>query len=194
VSDRWYLALCHLLSRVYYRRVRVVDTREVVAEREPARAATLYVGLHRNGAVDGLIYKRVFPRATFLISSQLTRSALGRIFFTGIPVTRANDVGDRSMNAVSLDRCVAHLVAGGELFVLPEGTSHLGPRHLPFRTGVSRILERALTAGAIVTVVPVGIFYSAADAFRSGVTVVRGPDVDVSLLNELDAHVASVAS
>ena len=65
--------------------------------------------------------------------------------------------------------------------ILPEGTSDLGPRHLPFKPGVARILERALSAGANVTVVPVGIFYTAADAFRSDVTVVHGPRIATDL-------------
>jgi 1-acyl-sn-glycerol-3-phosphate acyltransferase len=176
MSDRWHRILSRVLSHAYYRRVAVVEL-----AREAPRGAVLYVGLHRNGAVDGLIYKRCFPRATFLISSQLTRSRFGRIFFTGIPVTRANDRGDRAMNAASLDRCVAHLVEGRELFVLPEGTSDLGPRHLPFKPGAARILERALASGVDVAVVPVGIFYAAADAFRSDVTVVRGHSISTEL-------------
>jgi hypothetical protein len=179
MSDRWHQFLCGALARAYYHRLSVVELTGDDS-REP-RGAVLYVGLHRNGAVDGLVYKRFFPRATFLISSQLTRSRFGRLFFTGIPVTRPTDRGDRTMNAESLDRCVSHLIGGGELFVLPEGTSDLGPRHLPFKPGVARILERALSSGTGVAVVPVGIFYTAADAFRSDVTVVRGPRMPTDL-------------
>ena len=182
MSDRWYRFLCHTLSRAYYHRIALVDA----ANARALDGAVLYVGLHRNGAVDGLVYKHLFPRATFLISSQLTRSWFGRLFFTGIPVTRTKDRGDRSFNAASLERCAGHLVAGNALFVLPEGTSDLGPRHLPFKPGVSRILERALTRGAAVTVVPVGIFYSCAEAFRSDVTVVAGPPIAAELPAGLD--------
>ncbi|HEX4683209.1 MAG TPA: 1-acyl-sn-glycerol-3-phosphate acyltransferase, partial [Gemmatimonadaceae bacterium] len=178
MADGWYRFLCDVLSRVYYHRARVVG---LSGRRERRCGPVLYVGLHRNGAVDGMIYKRFFPRATFLISSQLTRSWFGRVFFTGIPVTRASDRGDRTSNAAALDQCVATLVARRELFIFPEGTSDLGPRHLPFKPGVASILERALAAGADVTVVPVGIFYSSADGFRSDVTVVCGPDIETRL-------------
>ena len=176
VSDRWYLSLCRVLSAIYYHRMVVVGHPTPVNN-----GSVLYVGLHRNGAVDGLLYKRAFPRATFLIAAQLTRSAFGRLFFTGIPVTREGDRGDRSGNRASLDRCVEHLVHGGVLFVLPEGTSDLGPKHLPFKPGVARILERALAAGATVTVIPVGLCYRNAPAFRSDVTLVTGPAIATEL-------------
>src|SRR5204863_1924352 len=130
-----------------------------------------------NGAIDGMIYHVIFPRATFLISTQLTRSLFGRLFFTGIPVARDTGEGDRRANAASLTRCVEQLVAGGELAILPEGTSDLGPRHLPFKPGIAVILSRLLSAGAPVTVVPVGLFYQAPERFRSAATVVIGPPV-----------------
>ena len=43
------------------------------------------------------------------------------------------------------------------------------------------ILARALSAGAPVTVLPVGLFYRAPERFRSEVTVVVGPPVDTFL-------------
>ena len=132
MSDRWYLSLCRVLSAIYYHRMVVVGHPTPVNN-----GSVLYVGLHRNGAVDGLLYKRAFPRATFLIAAQLTRSAFGRLFFAGIPVTREGDRGDRSGNRASLDRCVEHLVHGGVLFVLPEGTSDPeGPGTYPSSRGL----------------------------------------------------------
>src|SRR3954466_9984004 len=82
----WYRLLYRVVVHVYYRRVCSVGLRR--APDEP----TLYVGLHRNGAVDGMVYKALVPRATFMISEQLTRSTFGRLFFTGIPVAREKDV------------------------------------------------------------------------------------------------------
>src|SRR5215469_2043558 len=89
----WHRWFATLLSRIYYRRIAVVRLGEL-----PAAGPILCVGLHRNGAVDGMVYKSVVPSATFLISVQLLRNPLGRLFFTGIPVTRAKDTGDRSEN------------------------------------------------------------------------------------------------
>ena len=177
----WYHFLYTAVAHLYYRRIRAIGR-----EHLPAGGPVLYAMLHRNGAIDGLVYHVAFPRGTFLISTQLIRSLFGRLFFTGIPITRSTDQGDRVANAASLARCVDQLVAGGELAIFPEGTSDLGPRHLPFKSGIAVILARALSAGSPVTVLPVGLFYQAPERFRSDVTVVVGPPVDTSL--DLSLH------
>jgi 1-acyl-sn-glycerol-3-phosphate acyltransferase len=176
VPNGWYHFLYTALARGYYRHIRVIGR-----EHLPQGGPVLYAMLHRNGAIDGMVYHVVFPRATFLISTQLTRSLFGRLFFTGIPVARDKDEGDRRANAASIARCVEQLTAGGELAIFPEGTSDLGPRHLPFKPGIAVILSRALAAGAPVTVVPVGLFYQAPERFRSDTTVCVGPPVETSL-------------
>lgn len=172
----WYRALLGTATRVYYRRV------AVVGDLPPRRGGpVLWVGLHRNGAVDGMLYLRVAPRAAFLVAARLLRLPLARVFFTGIPVERPKDGTDRRGNRAALDRCLLHLAAGRDLFVMPEGTSDLGPRHLPFHTGVGVILSRALAAGVPVIVQPVGIFYDAPDRFRSDATIVLGDPVPTML-------------
>ena len=140
MPELWYRALLRAATAIYYRRVRVVRLAAVAIDQRPV----LLVGLHRNGAVDGMLYKSVFPRAVFLISRQLVRGWFGRLLFTGIPVTRDKDEdesGSRRDNSGALALAVDHLVAGGHLFVFPEGTSDLGPRHLPFKPGAARILR-----------------------------------------------------
>jgi 1-acyl-sn-glycerol-3-phosphate acyltransferase len=180
----WYRTIFRAVSGLYYRRIHLVGREHLPRESGPI----LYVGLHRNGATDGMVYKRLFPRATFLIAARLLSSAFRRLFFTGIPVTREKDgvsAADRSANATALEACARELIAGRELFVLPEGTSDLGPRHLPFKPGVAKILEHAREAGARVTVIPVAIFYERPEAFRSEVTVVVGPPIPTALAAEL---------
>jgi 1-acyl-sn-glycerol-3-phosphate acyltransferase len=180
----WYRTICRAVSGLYYRRIHLVGREHLPSGSGPI----LYVGLHRNGAIDGMVYKRLFPRATFLIAARLLSSAFRRLFFTGIPVTREKDgmsAADRNANATALATCTRELIAGRELFVLPEGTSDLGPRHLPFKPGVARILEQALAAGARVTVIPVAIFYERPEAFRSEVTVVVGSPIPTALAADL---------
>ncbi len=158
---------------LYYSRLTVVGR-----ERLPTGGPTLLVGLHRNGAVDAFVYARVAPRAIFMISTQLRRTRLGRIFFSGIEVVREKDSGDRARNERALADSVEHLARGGELFVLPEGTSSLGPRHQPFHRGAARIAASVLDRGVPLRIVPLGIHYERAWAFRSRVTVVVGGAVD----------------
>jgi 1-acyl-sn-glycerol-3-phosphate acyltransferase len=172
VKQFWY-AGCHwLCARIYFERITVLHP-----ERVPENGPTLYVGLHRNGAVDGFIYRQVVPRGVFLISTQLRRSFFARLFFCGIAVARKNDEEDRGQNDEALRECIRLLGNEGDLVVFPEGTSSLGPRHLPFKSGAARIALDALGRGIPLRIVPLGIHYERAWAFRSNVEVVVGEPI-----------------
>jgi hypothetical protein len=138
--------------------------------------------------VDGFVYSSVLPRATFMISTQLRKSILGRLFFGGIEVVRQKDEGDPRANEEALARCRDFLKSGGQLVVFPEGTSTLGPRHLPFKSGAARILLDYLATGGPITVVPLAIVYEAPSSFRSNVEVVVGPPVPTDLPESMDEH------
>lgn len=173
----WFCWLHRAIARLYYSRITV---------RNPGRlreaGPVLFIGTHRNGAVDGFVHRAVLPETAFLVSSQLRRHPLGRLFFCGIEVARTKDEGDTSANAEALDRCVDHLAAGGRLFVFPEGTSTLGPQHLPYRSGAARIaLAYAERCGRPLRVVPVGLHYERPWAFRSRVEIVVGESVETQM-------------
>ncbi len=165
---------------IYFNRVAVIGR-----QRLPRRGPVLYLGLHRNGAVDGFVYHRVVPRTEFMIARQLLRSFFGRLFFRGIEVVRDKDRADagadREANRTALEACLAHLRAGGELFVLPEGTSDLGPRHLEFKRGAARLAQAFLSESASLQILPLGIHYERAWAFRSNVEVVVGEPIAADL-------------
>lgn len=186
MPDLWYRLLLRAITRIYYRRVNVVRLSPVpITDDRPV----LFVGLHRNGAIDGMLYKRVFPRAVFVVARQLLRSSFSRLFFTGIPVVRDKDVEDvaaRRDNPQSLAAAVDHLTTGGQLFVLPEGTSDLGPRHLPFKPGAAKILAATVDRGITPLVVPVGIFYESAPTFRSDVCIVVGAPIDIDVAAQIE--------
>lgn len=187
MPELWYRTLLYAATRIYYRRVRVVR----LAEFEMGKGPVLFVGLHRNGAVDGMLYKSVFPRAVFVVARRLLRSRFSRLYFTGIPVTREHDdaapgVQTRRDNAQSLTAAVDHLATGGQLFILPEGTSDLGPKHLPFKPGVARVIADLLQRGITPLVVPLGVFYESPPAFRSDVCIVMGTPIDTRLEQSLD--------
>ncbi len=189
-SNRLWYRCCHwLCAHVYFERITVVYP-ECVAADDPAQLTklggpTLYVVLHRNGAVDGFVYHQVVPRGIYLVSTQLLRGFFGRLFFSGIPVARKKDEEDGSHNEESLRQCVRVLADGGELIVFPEGTSSLGPRHLPFKSGAARLALDALAQGVALRIVPLGVHYERAWAFRSKVEVVVGEDIPTDLPDEL---------
>jgi 1-acyl-sn-glycerol-3-phosphate acyltransferase len=172
----WYRWIHWLCARIYFERVTVLHP-----ERLPEGGPILYVGLHRNGAVDGFVYRQVLPRGIFLISTQLRRSVFSRLFFCGIAVSRKQDEEDRGQNDAALCRCAQLLADGGELVVFPEGTSALGPRHLPFKSGAASIALDALARGVPLRIMPLGIHYERAWAFRSKVEVVVGEPISTAL-------------
>src|SRR5436190_20533895 len=73
---RWFYGF---INEVYFQRITLI-----YPERRPKQGPVLYLGLHRNGAVDGFVYHQVLPRAVFMISTQLRKSRFARLFFHGI--------------------------------------------------------------------------------------------------------------
>lgn len=177
----WHRLFPRFCGRVYFRTLTVRGVEHV-----PLNGPVLWLGLHRNGAVDGFAYSAALQRPwVFLISTQLRKNFLARIFFSGIAVARTADEGDRAANRAALSECVALLRRDGELAVFPEGTSTLGPRHLPFKAGaVQLMLDWLESGGGFLNVIPVGVHYDCAWAFRSNVEVVVGPPIEIILANE----------
>lgn len=192
MRDLYFRFLSRLLVHFYYHRVRLLNPKQ-----RPSRGPILYLGLHRNGAVDGYVYKSLLPPALFMISTQLRHSLLGRIFFDGIEVVRDKDNGDQKSsakaddNGAALTACVDHLQRGKTLFIMPEGTSDLGHHHLPFKKGAARILAAALQAGVRPTVIPVGLHYERAEAWQSDVEVVLGAPLALDLPQDCNSPAAT---
>lgn len=156
-------------------------------DRLPIAGAVIYLGLHRNGALDGVCYLRVAPHAAYMVSAQLHRSALGRLLMPGIAISRPKDRirGISADNKEAVECCVGHLLSGGQVFIMPEGTSTLGPQHLPFKPGAANIALEATRRGATVTLVPVAIHYECAWQWQSRVEVVVGEPFRLSPADEL---------
>lgn len=175
MPDFWYDGLIRFVTWLYFQRLTLLH-----AERRPGVGQrVLFLGLHRNGAVDGFVYHRLLGGPVFLISTQLTGSWFARLFFHGIAVTRKKDEGGQPPeNEAALGRSAEHLRGGGQLFVFPEGTSSLGPRHLPFKSGAAwLILDYLEQGGPPLLVVPAGIHYECPWAFRAKVEVVLGKPI-----------------
>jgi 1-acyl-sn-glycerol-3-phosphate acyltransferase len=112
----WRQWLYRFINTIYFERITLIHP-----ERLPHTGPVLYLGLHRNGAVDGFVYDQVLHNPVFMISTQLRKNWFARLFFEGIAVTRTKDEGDRAINETALRQCLDHLRAGGELVVFPEG-------------------------------------------------------------------------
>ena len=174
----WYRIFHRVIANFYFNRISLLHS-----ERIPDSGPVLYLGLHRNGAVDGFVYNSVLRRCVYLVSTQLLRGLLARLFFTGIPVSRSKDK-IRTDTSESLLSGRDLLLGGGRLFVFPEGTSDLGPRHLPFKSGAARILADFLESEQPITVVPLAIAYESPWSFRSNVEIVVGQPISTELSGE----------
>lgn len=175
--DGWHRGLATVLRTVYFGRVRPAGTPHT------GPGPRLVVASHRNGAIDGFQVLAAHPRAQFLVSVQLLRSPVLRLLFTGIPVVRGKDVRRYGIDPRTVSDPVeagcAHLRAGQDLAIFPEGTSEWGHAPQAYQRGAARIACRLLDEGVAVSVLPVGLHYSTPDAFRSRAEVYEGTPVDL---------------
>ncbi|WP_166973268.1 lysophospholipid acyltransferase family protein [Brevibacterium atlanticum] len=172
------------MRTVYFGRVRVLDlsgSQDGQAPPSPTRRPRLIIASHRNGAIDGHQVLAAFPRAQFLVSIQLLRHWFLRLFIAGIPVVRPKDVDRYGLDPASVaspvDAGLAHLRRGGDLGIFPEASSEWGHRPQPYKSGAARIACTLIDEGIDLEVIPVGLFYSTPDRFRSRAEVVHGPAV-----------------
>ncbi len=165
-------ALPRLMVRLCIGRLHVVG-----AEQVPASGPVLFIGLHRAGLMDGWVYSHALPRRTvFTVAAVRLRQVWLRPLVAGIGMARRQDGGDASRNRAALAECRQELAVGGTIFIFPEGTSTLAPRHLPFQPGAA-LLARSCPA---TTIVPLAIHYAEPTRLGTAVTVVVGAPFHLS--------------
>jgi glycerol-3-phosphate O-acyltransferase / dihydroxyacetone phosphate acyltransferase len=148
----------------------------------PEQGPLLLVGNHPNSLIDPALLIALSPRPlTFLAKAPLFRLPLlgGLLRALGaLPVQRRQDgPQDATANAAVLEAGARALGAGRALAIFPEGKSHSDPHLADVKTGAARM---ALAAGAVVTVVPVGLTYAQKGRFRSPVHIEVGAPLAVS--------------
>lgn len=167
--------LARLLRGFYFGRVRVLG------KPAPIGTARLVVSSHRNGALDGLVVLKAFPRTQGLVSIQLLRHPLLRWLFDGLAVIREKDRAKYGMHRIAfaspVDAGCAQLRVGGDLLIFPEGSSEWGFQPLPYQRGAARIARCMLDEKMPLQVIPLGLHYCAPDRFRSSVDLLLGEPV-----------------
>ncbi|NBM56588.1 glycerol acyltransferase [Proteus vulgaris] len=139
---------------------------------------------HRNSAFDGYIALKAFPKAQALASIQLLNSCIMKTFFTGIPVVRKKDRQRLGINtnifSSPSEAAIAHIKAGGDLLLFPEGSSEWGFQPLPYQRGAARIIRTLISEGVDFDIIPMGLFYIAPDKFSSKVEVYIGDNICIT--------------
>ncbi|HET9626015.1 MAG TPA: 1-acyl-sn-glycerol-3-phosphate acyltransferase [Kofleriaceae bacterium] len=165
------------VMRLYFR-----DIERTGARPGPEVRGRVLVANHTNALIDAIL---VITDAACPVSP-IAKSTLWHVPGLGwlldragaVPIVRRVDAPDKaaSANDAAFDRIAAHLAAGGNILIFPEGTSHSEARLAPLRTGAARILIAAAARGGVApTFQAVGLEFEARTDFRSRCLVRWGP-------------------
>ena len=174
IREWWQWSYAQICTFLYFDRV------TLVGEASVPEGPVLFLGIHRNGILDALVYSNVLGRMTFVLAKRLHKTLPGRILFGGIGVVRDKDDATRDGNRKALKLCRTYLAHGRHIFMFPEGTSSLGPRLLEIKPGAAKIALSALRARPDLKVIPVAVSYERAWGFRSRAEVRPGSPIDLA--------------
>ena len=182
---RFVTAVLRIVARVFFSRVAVVGAPTI-----PADTPVIFAANHPNGLIDPLVLLCFAPRPiSFLAKAPLFRMPLVGWFaraFGSIPVYRQQDGEPTSRNQETFALARSVLSSGGAIAIFPEGTTHSEPRLLELKTGAARI-ALGCSMETAVNIVPVGLFYTAKESFRSSVVIHFGQPV-AALSEPLNAN------
>nr|MBG3151870.1 glycerol acyltransferase [Proteus mirabilis] len=177
----YYRFISSAIREIYFSKISLIYPSRSQAENTHPK---LILCSHRNSAFDGYVALKAFPEAQALASIQLLNSRLMRLFFTGIPVVRKKDRQRLGINTNTFsspsEAAIAHIKAGGDLLLFPEGSSEWGFQPLPYQRGAARIIRTLISEGVVFDIIPMGLFYIAPDKFSSNVEVYIGETISIT--------------
>lgn len=158
------------MTGFYYKKIHVNG--------QKSNKTTLFIASHRNGATDGQVYTWALAECTSLISIQMLRKWYLALIFDGIPVVRKVDTQRYNIQhqsvASPIDAAIRQLSEGGNLCILPEGTSEWQDRPLTYHNGMAKVVHALKQQNIDFDVQTVGVFYTKPHGFRSRVSIVLG--------------------
>ncbi len=180
----------HFLKLIVKISFRVFYSTIVVSNKERAKFKNpcIVVSNHPSTMMDPLnAVVWVQTEVYFLANASLFKTPFQNWFFNTFfcfPVERYQDTGGKPLNNEdSFNKSEAFLSGGGCLYIAPEGTSFV-ERHLrKIKTGTARIALNAEQKNDFelgLTILPVGLNYSDATAFRSRLFVNFGEPIKVA--------------
>ncbi|MDP9178628.1 MAG: lysophospholipid acyltransferase family protein [Gemmatimonadota bacterium] len=172
-----------MILRVFFPRIEISGI-----DRVPRDGPVMLAVNHPNGLIDPLFLLCLSPRpVSFLAKAPLFQMPVISWFVRAlgsIPVYRRQDGGfDPAKNRQTFERARSILSSGGVIAIFPEGASHDDPKLRPLKTGAARIALGATSMnsdGAPLTIVPLGIYYTAKRLFRSSALLYFGEPVSVT--------------
>jgi len=160
--------------RLYYRQIKVKNA-QFLAHQGPI----IIIANHPNTLMDAWIIGQVCSQPIhFLAKGTFFNSPFKRWILNSlnmIPINRQVDGNtDGVSNNLSFEACYKVLEAGKTLVIFPEGNSVMERQLRALKTGTARIaleVQKRNKGNLNLLIVPVGIFYSQAEKFRSSVFV-----------------------
>ena len=176
-------SVLRVILRIFFPRIEIAGI-----DRVPAEGPVMLAVNHPNGLIDPLFLLCLSPRpVSFLAKAPLFEMPVIGWFVRAlgsIPVYRRQDGGfDPKRNRQTFERARAILSGGGVIAIFPEGTSHGDPKLRPIKTGAARIALGATSIGSDarpLTIVPLGIYYTAKRIFRSSALLYFGEPISVA--------------
>lgn len=155
------------------------------AGRVPATGPVLIVANHPCSLTDSFVVGHAVARpVSFMATVELFRFAPFKWLLSRcgvIPVNRLKD-DPRGMKSVleTFERCYAVMERGGAVALFPEGITHDDPQLKEVKSGAARMaleLEHRHAGKLGLTIVPVGLNFSAKEHYRSDVLVNFGEPI-----------------
>lgn len=161
-------------TRLYYKEIKIKNSKFLDHD-----GPMIIIANHPNSMMDGWIIAQVCNQPIhFLAKATFFNTPLKRKFLNSlnmIPINRKVDSHTAGVkNEDSFDACYKVLEEGKTLVIFPEGNSILERQLRELRTGTARIsleVENRNGGKLNLKVVPMGLFYSKAEKFRSSVLV-----------------------
>lgn len=166
--------------RLYYRQIRVKNK-----ERLNATGGRIIIANHPNTMMDGWIISYITKEPIYFMAkgtffnSPFKRWLLHNLGL--IPINRASESATKGVkNTDSFEACYRLLEEGKTVVIFPEGTSFKEMQLRELKSGTARIALEVEKRGKIKTpihVLPIGLVYTEAEAFRSSVLVSVGEPI-----------------
>ena len=183
--------------RLYYRKVKIRN-REYLDHHGPV----ILIANHPNTLMDAWMIGHIckqpiyyMAKSTFF-SSPFKKWLLGKLNM--IPINRRSDGATQGVsNADSFAECYRILEQGKTLVIFPEGTSIPELKLRELKSGTARIAleaEKRNDGNLNLKVIPVGLFYSQPEKFRSSVMATVGKGMHVTEFLALYQENASLAA
>jgi len=183
--------------RLYYREIRVKNK-----ERLNSAGGKIIIANHPNTMMDGWIISYITKEPIFFMAkgtffnSPVKKWLLRNLGL--IPINRASESATKGVkNTDSFEECYRLLEAGKTVVIFPEGTSYKEMQLRELKSGTARIaleVEKRGKSKSPIQVIPIGLVYTEAEAFRSSVLVSIGESISPSPYLALFKEKSSVAA